>query len=56
MVKTGVFRINALSRYNGLFQLLHYGTVGATSGQLLRKVELAKMQDRLMDGSESWDS
>ena len=32
------------------------GTVGATSGQLLRKVELAKMQDRLMDGSESWDN
>ena len=27
------------------------GTVGVISGQLLRKVELAKIQDRLMDES-----
>ena len=55
-MQTGLFRINALSGYNGLFSYYTMGTVGLTSGQLLRKVELAKMQDRLMDGSESWDN
>ena len=56
MVETGLFRINALSVYNGLFSYYTIGTVGVISGQLLRKVKLAKIQDRLMDGSESWDS
>ena len=53
MVKTGLFRINAISGFYGLFSYYTMGTVGVISGQLLRKVELAKIQDRLMDRSES---
>ena len=53
MVQTRLLKIIALSVHNGLFSYCTMGTVGVISGQLLRKVELAKIQDRLMDGSES---
>ena len=51
MVQTRLFIIVALSVYKGLFSYCTMVTVGVISGQLLRKVELAKIQDRLMDES-----
>ena len=51
MVQTRLFIIIALSVYNGLFSYCTMGTEGVISGQLLRKVELAKIQDRVMDES-----
>ena len=39
-----------------LFSYYTLGTVGVISVQLLRKVDLAKIQDRLMDGSGGRDN
>ena len=39
-----------------LFSYYTLGTAGVISGQLLRKVDLVKGQDRLMDGSGGRDN